>query len=226
MVLNFTRSPALIGAPIAFHFSDYCAATATLANDVSVYNRNMIKIIAFTLGLSFAALSHGAEPVLDNERVTVWDTSSPMPPAQHDFVAVSLAHQGRASFGHVGDIPGKSGVRTIVIELKDHPLAPIANSSGYPLAFPRANARKLLENDKVVVWDNVWHSGKPTPMHFHDKDALVVYEATGALLSTTPDGKQVVGDYQFAQIKFSPRDHVHTEVLVKGQGHAVITELK
>ena len=63
-------------------------------------------------------------------------------------------------------------------------------------------------------------------MHFHDKDALVVYEATGALQSTTPDGKQVVGDYKFAQIKFSPRDHVHTEVLVKGQGHAVITELK
>lgn len=186
----------------------------------------MLRVILFGLGLGCAALSHGAAPVLDNERVTVWDTSSAMPPAQHDFVAISLSHQGTAHFGHVGDIAGKSGVRTVVIELKDHPPAPIANNSGYPLAFPRAYAKKLLENDKVVVWDNVWHPGKPTPMHYHDKDALVVYEATGALQSTAPDGKQVVSEYKFAQVKFSPRDHAHTEVLVQGHGRAIITELK
>lgn len=83
-----------------------------------------------------------------------------------------------------------------------------------------------MQNDKAVVWDNVWHKGVPTPMHFHDKDALVVFEAGGALRSTTPDGKQVVSEYKFAQIRFSPRDHVHTEVLLRGRGHAIITELK
>ena len=63
-------------------------------------------------------------------------------------------------------------------------------------------------------------------MHFHDKDALVVYEATGALKSTSADGKQVVGDYHYGEIRFSPRDHTHTEVLIRGHGHAVIIELK
>jgi hypothetical protein len=186
----------------------------------------MVKVMLFGLALSFATLSYGAEPVLDNERVTVWDTSSATPPPQHDFIAVSLSHGGTARFGHIGDIAGKSGVRTIVIELKDHPLAPIANNSGLPLAFPRLYAKKLLENDRVVVWDNVWHSGKPTPMHYHDKDALVVFESAGALQSTAADGKQVVSEFKFAQVKFSPRDHAHTEVLVQGQGHAIITELK
>jgi hypothetical protein len=186
----------------------------------------MRKTVFFVFVLGVAVVSYGAEPVLDNERVTVWETTTPLPPAQHDFVSVSLVRNGTATFGHKGDEAGRAGKRTIVIELKEHPLMPIANTSGYPLAFPRPNAKKLLENDKVVVWDNVWHPGKPTPMHFHDKDALVVYEATGALQSTSADGKQVVGEFKFGQIRFSPRDHTHTEVLVRGHGHAVILELK
>jgi hypothetical protein len=186
----------------------------------------MFKVTVLLLALGIAPFSHGAQPVLDNDRVTVWDTMSPLPPAQHDFVAVPLSKKGVAEFGRKGDVAGSSGSRTIVIELKDRAVAPIANTSGYPLAFPRRYATKLLENDRVVVWDNVWHAGKPTPMHFHDKDALVVYEANGALQSTTPDGKQVVSEYEFAQIKFSPQDHSHTELLVRGRGRAVITELK
>ncbi len=186
----------------------------------------MVNATIFLLALGVSTLSYGAEPVLDNERVTVWDTISPLPPAQYDFVAVSLSHNGTAILGKKGEVAGKVGARTVVIELKDRALAPIANGSDYPLAFPRANAKKLLENDKVVVWNNVWHTGKPTPMHFHDKDALVVYEATGALQSTSSDGKQVVNEFQFGQVRFSPRDHTHTEILVRGQGHAVILELK
>jgi hypothetical protein len=190
----------------------------------------MFKATIFVFALGVAATSYGAEPLLDNERVTVWDGTGTLPPPQHDFLAVSLSHSlshtGTVVLGKAGDIVGKTGARTIVIELKDHPVPPIANSSGYPLAFPRRNAKKLLENDRVVIWDNVWHTGKPTPMHFHDKDALVVYEATGALQSTSADGKQVVSDYQFGQIRYSPRDHTHTEVLVRGQGHAIIIELK
>lgn len=186
----------------------------------------MLKMALLIISLGVASLSHGAEPVLDNERVTVWDTSSALPAVQHDFVAIPLSKKGIAVFGHKGDIAGEAGVRTIVIELKGHGLAPLANSSGYPLAFPRRYAKKLLENDEVVVWDNVWHPGKPTPMHFHDKDAVVVFEASGALRSTTPDGKQVVVEFRFAQTRFSPRDHSHTELLIQGQGRAVITELK
>jgi hypothetical protein len=178
------------------------------------------------LTLSFAALTHGAEPIVDNEHVTVWDTAAALPPSPHDFVAVSLSHKGTASFGKQGDRPGKNGSRTIVIELKDLPVAPLANETGYPLAFPRKHARKLLENAQVVVWDYVWLAGKPTPMHFHDKDALVIYEETGALKSTTPDGQSVTTDIEFGGVRFSPRGRLHTEILAHGKAHAVITELK
>ena len=178
------------------------------------------------IALGFAADGRAAEPVIDNERLTVWDTTSALPPAQHDFVAVSLSRKGTAVYGHKGDSPSKDGERTVVIELKDQTLAPIPNDGKYPLAFPRPGSKKLLENDRVIVWNYSWRHGEPTPMHFHDKDALVVYEATGALQSTTPDGKATVNEYKFGDIRFNRRDRVHTELLVRGHAQAVITELK
>jgi hypothetical protein len=186
----------------------------------------MLKIALCTIALGVATSSFAAEPVLDNERVTVWDTTTVLPPAQYDFVAVSLARKGTAIYGHKGELPGETGVRTIVIELKDHPLAPIANPTGFPLAFPRPHAKKLLENDRVMVWNYVWRPGVPTPMHFHDKDALVVFEGSGALQSTTPDSNSAVAEYKFAEIRFNPRERAHSELLVRGHTRAVITELK
>jgi quercetin dioxygenase-like cupin family protein len=186
----------------------------------------MTRYLLCTLCLSFAAMTHGAEPIIDNEHVTVWDTTVTLPRSQHDFVEVSLSRKGTSSFGHQGDTPGKSGSRTIVIELKDLPVTPLANETGYPLAFPRNHAKKLLENTQVVVWDYTWRPGEPTPMHFHDKDAVVVFEAAGALKSTTPDGKSVITESRFGDVRFSPRNRKHTEILVSGKAHAVITELK
>src|SRR6202051_4224435 len=173
----------------------------------------MRKFALILCALSYAASAHGAEPLVDNEHVTVWDTAAVLPPAQHDFVEVSLSQKGTASFGHQGDRPGKSGARTIVIELKDLPVTPLANDTGYPLAFPRKHAKKLLENSQVVVWDYVWRPGEPTPVHFHDKDALVVFEATGALKSTAPDGRSVTTESRLGDVRFSPRNHTHTEIL-------------
>jgi hypothetical protein len=186
----------------------------------------MLKISLCVIAFGVVTSSFAAEPVLDNERVTVWDTTTALPPAQHDFVAVSLARNGTAIYGHKGDVPGETGVRTIVIELKDNPLAPIANPTGFPPAFPRPHAKKLLENDRVIVWNYVWRPGVPTPTHFHDKDALVVFEGSGALQSTTPDSKSAVTEYKFAEIRFNPHGRTHSELLVRGHARAVITELK
>ncbi len=176
--------------------------------------------------LCLAAPLFAAQPIIDNDRVTVWDVTSPLPPAERDFVAVSLTKKGTAVLGHKGDTPGKAGERTIVIDLNDHPVAPLANKSGYPNAFPRPHVKKLFENDKVIVWSYHWNPGEPTPMHFHDKDVVVVYEEDTALKSTTPDGKSVVNEYKDGQVKFNLRERTHTELLIRGTGSAVMTELK
>jgi hypothetical protein len=116
--------------------------------------------------------------------------------------------------------------KAIVITLKDKVVAPIANTSGVPNAFPRPGGIKVYEDARVIVWDYTWTPGQPTPMHFHDKDVVVIYLGNGSLTSTTRDGKSVVNTWKPGDTRFNLRDRVHTETLVEGQLRAIITELK
>ncbi len=121
---------------------------------------------------------------------------------------------------------GNTARHSIMVELKDAKVAPLANKSGYPDAFPREGSKKVLENARVTVYDFSWTLGKPTAMHFHDKDVVVVYLGNGELTSTTPDGKKTVNSYVFGQSKFNARDRSHSELLTKGSQRVIAIELK
>jgi hypothetical protein len=191
--------------------------------------------------------------VVDNDRVVVWDvvwTNGQTNPARgHDRAAVVMwvmggtvrtasgiakRQSGQAYFSAKGDGRDEQGVgenaadapRSLIIELKDHPVAPIENNTGYPLAFPRPHVKKLLENDRVIVWSYRWNPGEPTPMHFHDKDVVVVYLEDTALTSTTPAGAKTLNEYKAFDIRFNKRDRTHTELLERGTGSAMMMELK
>ena len=193
-------------------------------------------LIPCLAGLLCSTLGYAQDPkpIIDNERVVVWDLAGmpgKLPNPAYDKVEIFIArNQGVASF-----LPKASSSaiassfhpeRTVLIGLKDHKVAPLPNSSGLPNAFPRPGVKKLIDNARVTVWEYTWLPNQPTPMHFHDKDVVVVYLDDGALQSTTPDGKQVVNRYSFDQVKFNPRDRTHTELLVEGHQHAIMMELK
>src|ERR1700682_2833574 len=163
------------------------------------------------------------KPVIENDRVAVWDVSDRTTAQPLDAVVVSLS--GSAAFVPKGTTPKIAG-RSFLINLKDHPVAPVENTTGYPLAFPRPGSKKLFENERVIVWDYTWQPGVATPMHFHDKDVVVIFLEDGDLTSTTPDGQSVVSSYTAPTVKFNPRGRTHTETLVKGKERAIITELK
>ena len=61
------------------------------------------------------------------------------------------------------------GLGTIVLNAV---LAVVLAAQSYPPAFPRTNATKLMETDRIVVWDIVWPKGQPTPMHQHVHDQV------------------------------------------------------
>ena len=171
------------------------------------------------------------KPLIQNERVTVWDVpaSSPAPNSSRDVVA--LAIHGTAAdvtFRAKGSNAKRDQAhdRTILIELQDKTVPPLVNKSGFADAFPRPGSKRVLDNPRVVAWDYTWTPGQPTPMHFHDKDVVVTYLADGELTSTDPKGERVVNPHSFGFTKFNPRDRVHTETLTKGQGRAIIVELK
>jgi quercetin dioxygenase-like cupin family protein len=189
--------------------------------------------VASILCLAAAVAAQGVPgSLIDNDRVVVWDVTAGDPHAprpQDDAVWVSVAAPGKVAWvpaGRRGDAAGLGG-RAIVIDVKKSRPARVANTSGYPLAFPRPGAlKKLLENDRVIVWDYTWAPNTPTPMHFHDKDVVVLYVADGALKSTTPDGQSTTNDFTAGTVRFNRANRVHTEVLTQGSARAIITELK
>src|SRR5215467_13388000 len=151
-------------------------------------------------------------PIIDNERVTVWDItlsqgqSTAFRRHENDFVTMFLAGArfrttnengrttvaerqfGEAVYGRKGteqrdEVISGGPARLIVVELKDHPGPLYANKSGYPPAFPRPGSTKTLDNERVVVWNYSRIPNVPTPMHLHDKDVVVVFRYDGYLKS-------------------------------------------
>ena len=121
----------------------------------------------------------------------------------------------------------ESDGRAIVARFKDAPSPAYKNESGHGPAFPRPAVKKLLDNDRIVVWDYTWVQGKPTPVHFHDKDLMIVYLADGAIRSVSPDGKATQNEFKFGEARFNPGNRAHYEEYVRGDGpRAIITELK
>src|SRR5262245_39801531 len=147
---------------------------------------SMIRLLLFCAMLFQASTQATLKPSIDNDRVTVRDASVYSVTAQ-PLDAVVVSASGVATFVPKGATAKLSG-HLLVIDLKDHPVPPIENKTGYPLGFPRPGSKKLLENARVIVWDYSWQPGVPTPMHFHDKDVVAWFLEDGDLSSTTPDG--------------------------------------
>jgi predicted metal-dependent enzyme (double-stranded beta helix superfamily) len=59
-----------------------------------------------------------------------------------------------------------------------------------PPPFPRPNAVKMLDNDRVQVWSVVWPKGQPTPLHRHIYDITGTYIAPGDRVITDVDGSK------------------------------------
>lgn len=179
-----------------------------------------LPVFAVTL-LSFQAPA--TPSAIDNPRVQVREIDGTTDAVPYDSVWVSRT--GHAAFLAKGAKPKPDGPG-ILIGLKDFKAEPFPNTSKYPLAFPRPGSKKLIENARVIVWDYAWTPGVATPMHIHDKDVVVYYLEDGDLQSTTPAGEKTVNPYKPGMARFNLRDRTHTETLIRGKQHAIITELK
>jgi len=210
-----------------------CAALAVLATPV----------------LSLPASAEAPAPVIDNERVTVRDINleqgKPGPAIEHtgDYVILyvqggrirnasgktTTQASGSAFFGHGGstsDTATGGPAHEVVVELKDSPSKAVPNTTGLPPAFPRPGSKKVFENAKIRVWNYAWQPGKPTPMHFHNTEVVVIYLGDGDLSSTTPEGKKTVAHHSPGEIVYNAPNRAHSEEVVKGEQSAIMLELK
>ena len=183
----------------------------------------MVHLLLFCAMLFQAGSQAALKPAIENDRVVVWDVTDSAPAQQTDAVVVSLA--GNAAWVAKGTGQKVDG-RSMIIDLKEHPSPSYKNPGTYPLGFPRPGSKKIFENERVIVWDYTWQPNAPTPMHFHDKDVVVVFLDDGDLKSTTPDGQETLNPSKPGTVRFNLGGRTHTETLIRGKQRAIITELK
>jgi len=63
----------------------------------------------------------------------------------------------------------------------------LAQAQSYPPPYPRAGTTKLLENDRVIVWDVSWLK-QPYPTHRHQYDYTGVYYTNGDRIIVSEQG--------------------------------------
>ena len=210
--------------------------------------RTALAVLAIPI-FGLAARAEEPRPVIDNGRVTVRDVmlgpGQPAPAIQHagDYIVLYVKGgrirgadgkvqdhvSGSATAGHGGstsDTALDGEAHEVVVELKDSPSNTVPNNTGLPPGFPRPGAEKVFENDKVKVWNYTWLPGKPTPMHFHNTEVVVVYLGNGDVAATTPDGKKTLTHHNPGDIVFNLANRSHSEELVQGNMSGIMLELK
>jgi hypothetical protein len=161
------------------------------------------------------------KPLIDNPRVRVWENRPPA--GSFEFDTLTVTADGKVQYYKAGSL---AVAAKEIIGFKPGKVQPIPNTSGFPLAMPRPGAKVILDNEHVTAWDYTWTINKPTPMHFHDKDVVVMFLQEGDLKSTTNKGEVTLNQYKPGTIRFNARDRTHTEELVRGTQRAIIVELK
>ncbi|HXH05614.1 MAG TPA: hypothetical protein VNI83_03390 [Vicinamibacterales bacterium] len=85
-------------------------------------------------------------------------------------------------------------------------------AQSYPPAFPRPGATKVLENERVVVWDVVWRRDEPTPVHEHRRPAMTIVVAPGRRMVRLPDNRTAVsGELAVGTYAWTERGTVHAD---------------
>ena len=91
------------------------------------------------------------------------------------------------------------------------PLLLAAQDRDLPPPFPRTNATRLLENDRINVWDIVWPQGQPTALHRHIYDQVGTYYVRGGRIIRTPDGQARTNITEVGSLSTTRKGTTHIE---------------
>jgi quercetin dioxygenase-like cupin family protein len=100
-------------------------------------------------------------------------------------------------------------------------------AQNYPPPFPRPDSTKVLENDRVQVWDVTWPKGQPSPMHEHVYDQISITLVAGSIKVTRPSGSPTMGKSRFGSVSFVRKGTVHAEEgMSEVPQHKIMVQLK
>jgi hypothetical protein len=96
-----------------------------------------------------------------------------------------------------------------------------------PPPYPRPGAVKILDNDRVQVWNIAWLKDQPTALHRHIYDLVGVYYEPGDRVITSPEGSKRSVSTRAWDIAFQRAGLTHIEEGVSDAPlRAVFVEMK
>ena len=206
--------------------------------------------------LPHAVPREGAKRVLTNAWVTAWDATwiPNKPTAMHrhlyDYFGVELAdsitnligrdsqartvslRRGQSWFIAKGATHLEIGLtadpprRAILVDLSDMPSPAYDNSTTFPVAFPPDGAQKVVDNRRVVMWDQAWPPGQPGSMHFYPRNVVLMFVDGGELTFSAPGAPTQVSSFATGEVLFLPGGRARAVQATSTTVRAIVVELK
>ncbi len=118
------------------------------------------------------------------------------------------------------------GRHTVVIDIKDASVPEVANTTGLPANKYAAYQDKVVDNDRVIIWDCAWSPGADGISSFDSRDVFLAFAEGGDLSIATPGQSAKVQHYDAGQAIFLRGGRARTIGSAGGTIHAMLVELK
>jgi hypothetical protein len=154
-------------------------------------------------------------------RVTQLDGKSDLHPVLKDrmwYLPKGLAHQEMSTTD-----PGR---HTVVIDIKDKSVPEAANGTSFPAGRYAAYQNKVVDNDRVTIWDCAWSPGASPITAFDGRDMFLAFAEGGELSIAAPGLPATVRHYDAGQAIFLPGGQARTIGSAGGTIHAMLVEVK
>ena len=120
----------------------------------------------------------------------------------------------------------QDGIRVVAVELKDAKPALLADAPALPASFPREGATMRQDSERVAMWEYQWLPGRQVPLHFQNRDAVVIPLESGRVRLTPEKGQPREITLTFGGAAFIGRGEAFSEEAAEGAPRAIIVELK
>jgi hypothetical protein len=154
-------------------------------------------------------------------RVTQLDGKSDLHPVVKNrmwYLPKGLTHQEMSTTD-----PGR---HTVVIDIKDRSVPEVANTTAFPTDEYATYQNKIVDNDRVVIWDCAWSPGADGITAFDSRDMFLAFAEGGELSIATPGRSARVQHYDTGQAIFLPGGQVRTIGSAGSTIHVMLVEVK
>jgi hypothetical protein len=118
------------------------------------------------------------------------------------------------------------GRHTVVIDIKDKNVPEKANTTNFPTNKYAAYQTKIVDNERVIIWDCAWSPGADGVSSFDGRDMFLAFAEGGDLSIATPGQPANVQHYDAGQAIFLPGGQARMIGSAGGTIHVMLVELK